>query len=159
MPSFFTVQGIHPADALGLFLFIVGLAIGLCAATTHGILLFLSYRKPHCADIFIRTHNIFTILTSTGIFLTAFGGLLFYRQESLSNIPLIHVLLVTLLVVHALFLHFWMSPRLLEREQDGHSDDLLPASWQGASLFGFLCSSIGWWGNIFLVVVYLLGGR
>lgn len=159
MTFFLTTQAIHPSDAVGLFLFIAGLIIGLGAVTVIDVLGFLGRHAPYWTETTIRTHRVTKPLIWVGIILAFVGGFLFYRQESFSNIPLIHLMLGTLLIANGLFLSFWVSPRLIERERDGHADELLPASWQRAIAVSFIVSFIGWWGNVYLLVIYLLGGR
>lgn len=159
MFSLFTIQGILPADFLGLFLLIAGFIMGLGAVMVIDVLGFLGRLKPYWTETAIRTHKVTKPLIWIGIIFAFIGGFIFYRNESLSNIPLIHLLFGTLLIANGLFLSFYISPKLIEREQDGHGDELLPASWQAAIAISFIFSLIGWWGNIILLVLYLLGGR
>lgn len=159
MSSLISVNTVSFVDLAGLFVFIAGIIIGLGAVTVIDVLGFLGRHTPYWTETAIRTHKVTKPLIWIGIILTFIGGFIFYRNDSLSNIPLIHLVLGTLLIANGLFLSFWVSPRLLEREQDGHADELLPTTWQIAIGVSFIFSIIGWWGNVFLLVVYLLGGR
>lgn len=159
MTSLLSTQGVNATDATGLFLLIAGLVIGLGAVTVIDTLGFLGRHKPYWTDAAIRTHKVTKPLIWIGIIFAFLGGFIFYRGESLSNIPLIHLALGALLIANGLFLSFWISPLLIEREQDGHADELLPGSWQIATAVSFIFSLIGWWGNVLLLVIYLLGGR
>lgn len=159
MLPLFTIQGVDTTDFVGLFFFAAGLIIGLGAVTVIDMLGFLARHKPYWTEATIRAHKVTKPLIWVGIVLAFLGGFLFYRNESLSNIPLIQFFLGTLLIANGLFLSFWVSPRLIEREKDGHADELLPASWQGAIAVSFIFSIVGWWGNVVLLVIYLLDGR
>ena len=85
------------------------------------------------------------------------GGLFFYRHQPFAGIPLIHAIIAIALVVNGYFLSFKVSPFLLEREREGRSEELLPASWQRKIVVSLIVSDVGWWGGLALLVTYLLG--
>jgi hypothetical protein len=91
-----------------------------------------------------------------GTALAIIGGLIFYRQHSLAGIPLIHAAIALVLVVNGYFLSFKVSPFLLQREREGLSAELLPASWQKKIMASLVVSDIGWWGGLLLLVIYLV---
>jgi hypothetical protein len=91
-----------------------------------------------------------------GIILTAIGGLILYRHQSFSGIPLIHSVIALVLIVNGYFLSFKVSPFMLEREKEGRSGELLPASWQKKIMISLIVSDIGWWGGLFLLALYLV---
>lgn len=159
MPFLLSLDNIPLADATGLFLMLAGLIIGLGAVIVIDIHGFLARHAPYWTEATIRSHKITKPLIWVGIVLSLIGGMLFYRDESLSNIPLLQFLIAMVLIVNGLFLSFWVSPRLIEREREGHADELLPASWQHAIMLSFIISFLGWWSNVLLLVLYLLGAR
>lgn len=148
-----------PLDIIGLFLTIAGFSIGLGAVTVIDWLGFLGRKSPYWTEATIRAHKITKPLIWLGIICVSAGMLIFFRNESFSNIPLIFIATISALVANGLFLSFWISPRLIERERDGHADELLPRPWQAAIALSFIISFTGWWSMVFLFCLYLLGVR
>lgn len=143
-------------DILGLFLFLAGFVIGLGAVTVIDIHGFLGRTSSYWTETTTRTHKVTKPMIWVGIILAIIGGFIFYRTENLSGIPLIHALIACALILNGLFLSFKVSPFLLRREKEGKSGELLPVSWQKKIMTSLIISDIGWWGGLFLLVVYLL---
>lgn len=143
-------------DVLGLFLFIAGFVIGLGAVTVIDIHGFLGRTSSYWTEATTRTHKVTKPMIWIGMILAIIGGVMFYRAENLSGIPLIHVFIACILILNGLFLSFAVSPFLLKREKEGKSGELLPVSWQKKIMTSLIISDIGWWGGLFLLVVYLL---
>ncbi len=144
-------------DAIGLFLFLAGFVIGLGAVTVIDLHGFLGRTSSYWTEATTRTHKVTKPMIWVGIMLTIVGGLIFYRAQSLSGIPLIHALIALALIVNGYFLSFKVSPFLLKREKEGRSGELLPASLQKRIVVSLIVSDIGWWGGLFLLVMYLVG--
>ncbi|MFA7315912.1 MAG: hypothetical protein WC059_03890 [Candidatus Paceibacterota bacterium] len=144
-------------DIIGLFILLAGFIIGLGAVTVIDIHGFLGRKSNYWTEATTRTHKVTKPLIWIGITLALIGGGILYRHEPFAGIPLIHTLIACILIVNGLFLSFKVSPFLLAREKDGHSSELLPSSWQHKIIVSLLISDIGWWGGLFLLVVYLLG--
>lgn len=159
MDTLLATNSLVSLDVLGLFLLLAGLIIGLGAVTVIDVHGFLGRHNPYWTEAAIRTHKVTKPLIWIGIILGIVGGFIFYRNESYSQLPIWQLCIALLLIANGLFLSFWVSPKLLERERDGHADELLPASWQRAMTASFIISFAGWWGNVLLLVLYLLGAR
>lgn len=147
---------INLIDAIGLFLFLAGFVIGLGAVTVIDIHGFLGRRSSYWTEATIRTHKVTKPMIWAGIMLVIIGGLIFYREQSFAGIPLIHTVIALALIVNGYFLSFKVSPFLSKREKEGLSAELLPASWQRKIMVSLIVSDIGWWGGLFLLVVYLV---
>ncbi len=143
-------------DVLGLFLLLAGFVIGLGAVTVIDLHGFLGRTSSYWTEATTRTHKVTKPLIWAGIALTIIGGLLFYRTQSFSGIPLIHAFIALALIMNGYFLSFRVSPFLLQREKEGRSGELLPSAWQKKIVASFIISAIGWWGGLFLLVVYLV---
>lgn len=150
-------ESINWLDILGLFLFLAGFIIGLGAVTVIDIHGLLGRKSAYWTEATTRTHKVTKPMIWVGISLVIIGGLIFYRHETLSGIPLIHSLIAIALILNGTFLSFVVSPFMLKREEEGRSGELLPWSWQKKIIFSLIISDIGWWGGLFLLVVYLLG--
>jgi hypothetical protein len=59
--------------------------------------------------------------------------------------------------VNGYFLSFRVSPFLLKREREEKQKELLPQAWQNKIIVSLIVSDIGWWGGLFLLVLYLVG--
>ena len=143
-------------DVIGLFLFIAGFVIGLGAVTVIDMHGFLGRKSSYWTEATTRTHKVTKPMIWIGIIFAIVGGLIFYRTQNFSGIPLIHATIALALIINGYFLSFKVSPFLLEREKAGQSGELLPASWQKKIMLGLIVSDIGWWGGLFLLVVYLV---
>jgi hypothetical protein len=151
-----SLSSINILDAIGLFSLLAGFVIGLGAVTVIDIHGFLGRRSSYWTEATTRTHKVTKPMIWAGIMLAITGGVLFYRHEALTGIPLIHALIAIVLISNGIFLSFSVSPFLLARERDGKAKELLPISWQQKIIVSLLISDIGWWGGLFLLVVYLL---
>lgn len=143
-------------DVIGLFIFISGFVVGLGAVTVIDLHGFLGRKSHYWTEATTRTHKVTKPLIWLGIFLTICGGIIFYRNESVSQIPIIHAFIAILLILNGIFLSFKVSPYLLEREKKGESAKLLPISWQKKITLSLIVSDLGWWGGLFLLVIYLI---
>ncbi len=143
-------------DFIALFLFIAGFVIGLGAVMVIDIHGFLGRKSSYWTEATSRTHKITKPMIWAGIALVIIGGLIFYRDESLAGIPLIHGLIAIVLIINGYFLSFKVSPFLLEREKQGRSAELLPSSLQKKIIASLIVSDIGWWSALLLLVYYLI---
>jgi hypothetical protein len=149
-------QVIPWGEIIGLFLFLAGFIIGLGAVTVIDIHGFLGRTSSYWTEATIRTHKVTKPLIWSGIGLAILGGLLFYSNVGFSNIAVIHLILATILIINGIFLSFWVSPRLLQREREGKAKEILPMSLQKKIAVSFVVSIIGWWGSLILLVWHLI---
>lgn len=143
-------------DVFGLFLFLAGFVIGLGAVTVIDIHGFLGRKSSYWTEATTRTHKVTKPMIWAGIALVIVGGLLFYRNEPFTGIPLIHAAIAGVLILNGYFLSFRVSPFLLKREQDGKEKKLLPNVWQSKIMVSLIISDIGWWGGLFLLVIHIV---
>lgn len=146
-------------DALALFAMIAGFVIGLGAVTVIDLLGLLGRTSSYWTEATTRAHKVTKPLIWLGMTLAIAGGSVFYRHETLSGIPLLHAIAAIVLIANGMFLSFVVSPFLLRRERAGKSGEVLPTSWQWRIAASLIISDIGWWGSLFLLVVYLLNVR
>ncbi|HMP67635.1 MAG TPA: hypothetical protein PKA60_02710 [Candidatus Paceibacterota bacterium] len=144
-------------DLIGLFIFISGFIIGLGAVMVIDIHGFLGRKSSYWTEATTRTHKVTKPLIWIGIMLAIIGGMIFYRNESFSGIPMYHALIACILILNGLFLSFYVSPFLLKREEEGRQTELLPNSLQNKIIVGLIISDIGWWLGLFLLVYYAIG--
>lgn len=144
-------------DVIGIFLVCAGFIIGLGAVTVIDLHGFLGKKSSYWTEATTRTHKVTKPLIWIGTFLVIVGGYIVYRGEVLEGIPLIHLCAFIILILNGLFLSFSVSPFLLKREKEGRQGELLPKVWQQKITASFIVSVIGWWGSLFLFVVYLVG--
>lgn len=142
-------------DAIGLFITIAGFIIGLGAVTVIDIHGFLGRKSAYWTEATIRTHKVTKPLIWAGIILASIGGAILYRHESFSGIPLYHAAIACVLIANGIFLSFYVSPFLLQREREGRQRELLPASLQNKIVVSLLVSDAGWWGGLALLVWYI----
>lgn len=143
-------------DTIGLFLFLMGFIIGLGAVTVIDIHGFLGRKSSYWTEATTRTHKVTKPMIWIGISLAVIGGLIFYRHQPFSGIPLAHFIIALILIANGYFLSFKVSPFMLQREKEGRSGELLPASWQKKIIISLIISDIGWWGGLFLLTLYLI---
>ncbi len=144
-------------DFIGLFILLAGFVIGLGAVTVIDIHGFLGRKSSYWTEATIRTHKVTKPLIWFGILLAIIGGILFFRDQTFSGIPMYHSLIASMLILNGLFLSFYISPLLLKRENEGRQAEILPKSIQNKIVVSFLISDIGWWGGLMMLVWYLLG--
>ena len=143
-------------DVTGLFLLIAGFIVGLGAVTVIDIHGFLGRKSSYWTEATIRTHKVTKPLIWTGIALAIAGGLIFYRSQTLSGIPLFHTIIACILILNGCFLSFVVSPFLLKREKEGKGKETLPQTWQKKIMVSLIFSDVGWWSGLFFLVVYLV---
>lgn len=148
--------GLPWQELWGLFLMIAGFVIGLGAVTVIDWLGFLGRKSPYWTETTIRTHKVTKPLIWVGIAFLIMGWLVTYQGRWFYGVALYQFLLMVVLALNGLFLSFWVSPRLIEREREGKAAQLLPQSWQYAITVSFLVSFTGWWLNVALLVWYLV---
>jgi len=150
------MHAINWTDTLGLFLFLAGFIIGLGAVSVIDIHGFLGRKSSYWTEATTRTHKVTKPMIWVGIILASIGGLILYRHQSLSGIPLIHAIIAAVLIINGCFLSFSVSPFMLQREREGRAGELLPSSWQHKIMVSLMVSDIGWWGGLFLLALYLI---
>lgn len=143
-------------DLIGLFVMLSGFVIGLGAVTVIDLHGFLGRKSRYWTEATTRTHKVTKPLIWLGMFLAVIGGFIFYRNYGIDKITLIHLISICIMVMNGIFLSFFASPFLLQREKEGNGGELIPASWQIKITFSFIISFILWWGNLFLLVSYLI---
>lgn len=143
-------------DFIGLFIFIAGFIIGLGAVTVIDIHGFLGRKSSYWTEATTRTHKVTKPLIWCGILLAIIGGAILYRDLPFSGIPLYHALIALVLILNGLFLSFYVSPFLLEKERAGRQTELLPNSLQNKIIVSLIISDIGWWGGLFFLVSHLV---
>lgn len=143
-------------DFIGLFVFLSGFVIGLGAVTVIDLHGFLGRKSSYWTEVTIRTHKITKPLIWIGSTLAIIGGIIFYRNETLSGVPFYHAIIAIPLVINGLFLSFYVSPFLLKKEREGKQRELLPSSLQKKIVFSLLVSVLGWWSALALLVYYLI---
>lgn len=150
-------QSIPWISVLGLFLFLAGFIVGLGAVTVIDLNGFLGIHSTYWTETTIRVHKVTKPLIWLGMFFAIVGGYIFYSNNPFSPIISIQFVLAILLILNGCFLSFYISPRLLmkERKEKNHMK-LLPSSLQSKIAASFVISFIGWWGSLFLLVLYLV---
>ena len=143
-------------DFLGLFIFIAGFILGLGAVTVIDIHGFLGRKSSYWTEATIRTHKVTKPLIWIGTLLAIIGGIILYRDQSFSGIPLYHSIIAGVLIINGLFLSFYVSPFLLTQERAGKQRELLPQSLQNKIMISLIISDIGWWGGLLLLVSYII---
>jgi hypothetical protein len=143
-------------DFIGLFLLVVGFVIGLGAVTVIDIHGFLGRKSSYWTEATTRTHKVTKPMIWAGIILVVVGGLMFFRGEPFQGIIVYLTVIPLVLVLNGLFLSFRVSPYFLQKEKEGKSGELLPASWQRKIAVSLLFSDVGWWGGLALVIYYLV---
>jgi NADH:ubiquinone oxidoreductase subunit 5 (subunit L)/multisubunit Na+/H+ antiporter MnhA subunit len=142
-------------DFIALFIFITGFILGLGSVTVIDIHGFLGRKSSYWTEATIRTHKITKPLIWLGIFLVIIGGIILYRNESFSGIPLYHTLISVVLIINGIFLSFYVSPFLLKKELEGKQREHLPISLQNKIIISLIVSDIGWWVGLLLLVKYI----
>jgi hypothetical protein len=146
-------------DIASLFLFMAGFVVGLGAVTVIDLHGFLGRKSSYWPEATTRTHKVTKPLIWIGLALATVGGTIFYRGTGLNGVPAVQALIAAPLVLNGLFLTFRVSPFMLRREREGKANELIPASWQLKITVSFIISFFGWWGELFLLVYYLMTVR
>ena len=143
-------------DLLGLFVMLAGFVIGLGAVTVIDLHGFLGRKSSYWTLATTRTHKVTKPLIWFGMFFAVIGGFIFYRDYGIDRITLIHLMSIPVMIINGIFLSFSVSPYLLQKEKQGKAEELLSQSWQVKITFSFIISFVLWWGNLFLMVSYLV---
>jgi hypothetical protein len=141
---------------IGLFILLSGFIIGLGAVIVIDIHGFLGRSSSYWTEATTRTHKVTKPLIWAGMALAIIGGSIFFRNQPFVGIPLYLALIAVALIVNGLFLSFRVSPYLLQREKEGKSPELLPPVWQKKIMVSLICSDLGWWGALALIVYSIL---
>lgn len=142
-------------EIIGLFLFIAGFIIGLGAVTVIDLHGFMGRRSTYWTEATTRTHKITKPLIWVGTFLAIVGGIIFYQNPEM-KFAMWHAIIAVVLVLNGIFLSFFVSPFLLQREKEGRSSEILPENWQKKITTSFIISFIGWWAAVILLVLQLV---
>lgn len=142
-------------DFVGVLLFVCGFIVGLGAVTVIDLHGFFAQFSSYWTEATIRSHKITKPLIWIGIILCIAGGLILYRKENLSGIPLYHAVFALMLVLNGCFLSFVISPKLLKREKTGQAKTILPKNMQWQIRLSFIVSFVGWWSSVLLFVWYI----
>ncbi|MDQ5952620.1 MAG: hypothetical protein QG626_749, partial [Patescibacteria group bacterium] len=103
----------------------------------------------------IRTHKVTKPLIWLGLGIAVGGGAWYYSLVSEPILQLVHFGLLIMMIANGSYLSFWISPRLLERERQGKSTQLLPKSWKIMITLSFFVSILTWWTALFLAMVVI----
>jgi hypothetical protein len=134
-------------EFISLFLIIAGYIVGLGAVTVIDTLGFLGRTSAYWTETTIRAHKVTKPLIWTGLFLILLGSY-FYKNL---NPSLIYLYVV--LILNGIFLSFYVSPILLERERKGKINEILPSSLQNKIFVSFIVSFFGWWVSLILFLL------
>lgn len=146
-------------DILGLFIFMGGFVIGLGAVTVIDILGALGRKSTYWTETTIRAHKVTKPLIWIGFALAFIGGNIYYRVGGLTGTAALQLLIALPLVANGAFLTFYVSPKLLRREREGHASELLPHSLQTKIAVSFVISFVGWWAELLLLAYNVLALR
>ncbi len=143
-------------ELLGLFLMFAGLIVGLGAVTVIDSLGFLGRKSEYWTETTIRAHKVTKPLIWLGLTLLLAGFVILYRESWLTGVAFFQAVLLLILIVNGLFLTFYISPRLLQREKDGDIAKILPDSMQRKIVLSFIISFLGWWTIVFLACWHIV---
>ncbi len=144
-------------EFIGLFLYIAGLIIGLGAVSVIDALGFCARKSTYFTLATIRAHKVTKPLIWLGMFLAIIGGILFYSQNTYSQVFVILLITAVILILNGLFLSFYISPKLIKKEkEEGVRITLLDSKIQSKITISFVVSFLGWWGSVLLLVYYIL---
>lgn len=144
-------------DFIGLFILIAGFVIGLGAVTVIDIHGFLGRKSNYWTEATTRTHKVTKPMIWAGIGLAVIGGIIFFRNEPFTGVPMYLAIIAIVLILNGLFLSFRVSPYILQKEKEGKAGELLPESWQKKIIVSLIFSDLGWWGALALIVWHLTG--
>ena len=139
-----------------IFILIAGYIIGLGAVTVIDLHGFLGRKSSYWTKATIATHKVTKPLIWIGIGLVVFGTYMFYQRYNIYDFFIVHWLILLLLILNGVFLSFWVSPKLLEREKQGREHELLPQEMQNAIFVSFIISFAGWWGSLLILSTYFV---
>ena len=137
---------------LAAIVWMAGFVIGLGAVTVIECVGYLGQRSSYWNEATIRTHKVTKPLIWLGLFIAVLGGGWYYTLVPAPGVMTVHLALLVAMVINGLWLTFWISPRLLERERQGRAKELLPKSWKVGVTLSFFISIITWWTALALAV-------
>lgn len=143
-------------EVTSLFIFISGFIIALGAVTVIDIHGFLGRNSNYWTLATTRTHKVTKPLIWLGLCLCMIGGFLFYSNYNFEKILYFHIISIPLMIINGLFLSFVVSPFLLKQEKEGAGDKILPKELQNKIIVSFIFSFITWWGNLLVMIIYLI---
>lgn len=143
-------------EFLGLFVYLAGLIIGLGAVTVIDLHGFLGRKSSYWTMATIRTHKVTKPLIWIGTFLALIGFFIYFSKLGFGDLQWIQFGIFVLLILNGSWLSFWLSPKLLEREQKGKAEEILPDRWQRFIILSFLISFSGWWSQVALLAYVLV---
>ncbi len=140
-------------NTISLFITLAGFVIGLGSVSVIDILGFLGRKSSYWTETTIRTHKVTKPLIWVGILLLLVGQTFMYVEDLISTRDYqIRFSIILALIVNGIFLSFWISPLLLEREKEGRAKEILNMSLQFKIIVSFIVSFIGWWTLAYLFV-------
>lgn len=145
-------------DFIGLFILLAGFVIGLGAVTVIDIHGFLGRKSAYWTEATTRTHKVTKPMIWAGSILVLIGDMVFFRNSPFVGVPLYLALICAGLIANGWFLSFRVSPYLLRKEKEGKAGELLPVAWQRKIIISLICSDLGWWSALGLVVYALITG-
>lgn len=137
-----------------IFILIAGYIVGLGAVTVIDLHGFLGRKSPYWTKATIATHKVTKPLIWLGTGLVVLGTYLFYHRYQIYDFYILHWTILGLLIFNGVFLSFWVSPKLLEKEKQGKESELLPQKMQNAIFLSFVISFTGWWSSLIIVSTY-----
>ncbi len=140
-----------------LFITMAGFIVGLGAVTVIDLHGFLGQKSGYWTRATIQTHKVTKPLIWIGTFLYLSGLLGLHYATGMFPFFSIQVFIAFVLILNGLFLSFYVSPRLLQQEKDGKSEEILPPSLQNKIFVSFIISFGGWWGSVALFAYALAG--
>jgi hypothetical protein len=140
--------------AIGFFLYLAGLIVGLGSVIVIDIHGYLARYSRYWTLTTIRAHKVTKPLIWLGLGAHFFGTVLLHAFAP-GVLPWVfwHYGMIAALLVNGTFLSFFISPLLLLREHEGKAQELLPLSLQRSILVSFMISACGWWGIVVLTVL------
>ncbi len=130
---------------------LVGFIIGLGAVTVIDIHGFLARTSTYWTEATTRTHKITKPMIWIGLVLVIIGVGNLYTGDILR----LQLGLFFVMIVNGIFLSFYVSPFLMNQEQQGDSAKILPQSLQKKITLSFVISVLSWWGSV-AVFVYMI---
>jgi hypothetical protein len=143
-------------DLLPVFITLSGFIVGLGAVTVIDSLGFLGRKSSYWTEATIRAHKVTKPLIWIGTTLLICGTVLMYSRFGYPSYLVLQLISFFVMILNGVFLSFYVSPKLLQQEQDNRSGEVLPANLQLKITFSFIISFVCWWGNVLLVSYYLL---
>lgn len=151
-----SIQIIPWLEIIGIFLVLAGLIIGLGAVTVIDLHGFWALRSEYWTESTIRAHKVTKPLIWLGLLLLLLGFGITYQESWLTGVALFQAMILGILILNGLFLTFYISPRLLQREKDGDIAKILPDSLISKIGISFIISFLGWWTLVFLTAWYIV---